>query len=159
MAQRPSRVAELEEAHRCLSFALRRAMRSVTRRYDAEFRATGLRGTQFTLLVLLDDSGPITTTALASRMALERSTVSRNVALLAAGGMVRIEAGDDARTRLVSITTRGRQAARRALPAWRKAHAAMRVLLGGATFDDLIRRLEIIERASAARGSGRGRGD
>ena len=141
MAKQHGPTSSLTEVHRCLSFALRRAMRNVTRSYDVYFRSTDLRGTQFTLLAMLDFTGPITMTALAERLAMERTTLTRNLAVLTERKWIRIEAGRDRRSRRVSITVKGRKAALKALPAWREAHAAMSARLGARMVEEMVDRL------------------
>jgi DNA-binding MarR family transcriptional regulator len=122
---------KLAEAHECVSFALRKAARTVTRHYDAALRSAGMRSTQFNLLVVLDTTGPITTTALAQKVAIERTTLTRNLALLARRGWVRVERErSDRRARWVSLTEHGRRAALEALPTWRGAQGAVAIMLG-----------------------------
>ena len=131
----------LWEARSCLGFALRKADRSATRRFDAVLRSSGLRSTQFNLLVFLDAVGAATTSALAEGMAIDRTTLTRNLALLAKKGWVRAEAGVDRRSRNVSITARGRRQALNALPAWRSAQAAAAAILGQKQFEELAEQL------------------
>ncbi len=134
-------IAKLDEAQACMSFALRKAARNVTRAYDAALRGTGLRSTQFTLLVVVDGFGPISTGALARIVVLERTTLTRNIALLRRKGYLRARAGSDRRSRLVSITARGRKAALEALPAWRRVQLQLHRTLGNRRFGELTRRL------------------
>ena len=138
---------ELAEAQRCLTFALRKAAREVTRAYDAALRPTGLRSTQFNLLVALNFMGPITTTKLAEYLAAERTTLTRNLSLLAGRGLVKVgSGGGDRRSRPVAITPAGRAAALRALPAWRRAQAAMGVQLGARELESFVDRLGALVR-------------
>ena len=83
-----------------------------------------MRGTQFTLLATLVQTGPISTTRLADFQGLERTTLTRNLGLLVRDGFVRIDEGEDRRVRKVAITTAGEAAARRAFPFWKKAQDA-----------------------------------
>jgi DNA-binding MarR family transcriptional regulator len=131
----------LADARACFSFALRKAARSVARRYDAALRPTGLRNTQFNLLVVLDATGPISVGALATVMSIERTTLTRNLARVVRAGFVRVERGPDRRSRTLILTSQGRAAALRALPAWRAAQAEVRRSLGAKSFDALVTRL------------------
>jgi len=133
---------ELAAARACVGFALRKAARTVTRRYDAELRASGMKSTQFNLLVVLDATGPISTTALAGVTAIERTTLTRNLAILARRAWVRAEPSDDRRTRMVSITARGRAAALAALPAWRRTQASLATTLGPRQLAELMAHLD-----------------
>jgi DNA-binding MarR family transcriptional regulator len=87
-------------------------------------RGSGIRGTQFTLLATLVQTGPIPTTRLADFQGLERTTLTRNLGPLVRDGFVRIDEGEDRRVRKVAITAAGHEAARRAFPFWKKAQDA-----------------------------------
>ena len=88
--------------------------------------------TQFTLLATLVQTGPIPTTRLADFLGLERTTLTRNLALLVRDGLVQIDEGEDRRVRKVAITPAGEEAARRAYPFWKKAQDAALAAAGGA---------------------------
>jgi DNA-binding MarR family transcriptional regulator len=133
--------SDLSAARACLGFALRKAARAVTRRYDAALRTAGMRSTQFNLLVVLEVTGRISIGALSRVTAIERTTLTRNVALLVKKGWVRAALGKDRRSRELAITQRGRSAALRALPAWRRAHTSLRAVIGHDRFRDLCERL------------------
>lgn len=116
----------LAECSACLCFAARRAARVITQRYDQALRGTGLRATQFTLLVVLSTRrDPPSLSFVADAMGMERTTLTRNLKTLVARGYVKDAPSDDLRTRKLQITARGRQAAVKALPKWRKAQTAM----------------------------------
>lgn len=108
------------ETTQCLCLAVRRAARTITRAFDRELRAHGLRATQFTMLAALDIKGPQTIGELADLLGAERTTLTRNLGLVEERALVRIRAGEDARARIASITPKGRRTLQRALPAWRK---------------------------------------
>ena len=116
----PDRI-DLSECGACACFALRRAARAITRLYDRQLRPSGLRATQFTLLVVLKNAGPQSVQVLADRLGLERTTLTRNLQPLLARQLVTADAGADRRVRTLSITRAGVQAAVAALPLWRKA--------------------------------------
>ncbi len=108
----------------CVCTAARRRSRDLTRAFEKAMRGSGVRGTQFTLLATLIQTGPIPTTRLADFQGLERTTLTRNLGPLVRGGFVRIEEGEDRRVRKVAITPVGEEAARRAFPFWKKAQEA-----------------------------------
>src|SRR5687767_8794095 len=107
----------------CKCAAARREAQRLTRAYDERLRAHGLTVSQFTLLTNLIVGGPATMQALANRLGVDRTTLTRNVALGEREELVRTAPGEDARERLVSIAPRGRRKAEAALPAWRAAQA------------------------------------
>jgi DNA-binding MarR family transcriptional regulator len=117
----------------CLGLATRRASRAITRSFDRRLRPHGIRGTQFSLLVMLIERGPTTIGDLAESLGLERTTLTRNLDVVAARGWVKIGVGaEDARSRIVSIAREGRRAVVAALPAWREAQNAAAAALGPA---------------------------
>jgi DNA-binding MarR family transcriptional regulator len=115
---------DFAECRDCLCSALRRAGRAVTQHYESAFRGSGMRATQFTILATLTQTGPVTTSGLAEYLGLERTTLTRNLRPLESRGWVRAESDEaDLRRRRVGLTARGRAAAARALPRWRRAQA------------------------------------
>jgi len=108
----------------CVCTAARRRSRELTRAFEKAMRGAGVRGTQFTLLATLIQTGPISTTRLANLQGLERTTLTRNLSRLVRDGFVRIDEGEDRRVRKVTITPAGEEAARAAFPFWRQAQDA-----------------------------------
>jgi DNA-binding MarR family transcriptional regulator len=108
----------------CVCTAARRRSRELTRLFEKAMRGSGVRGTQFTLLATLGQTGPLPTTRLADFQGLERTTLTRNLAGLVRDGFVRIDEGEDRRVRKVAITRAGEEAARRAYPFLKKAQDA-----------------------------------
>ena len=85
----------------CVCTAARRQSRDLTRVFEKAMRGSGIRGTQFTLLATLVQTGPIPTTRLADFQGLERTTLTRNLGPLVRDGFVRIDEGEDRRVRKV----------------------------------------------------------
>ena len=112
----------LEIASDCLASRARRLERQLTRIYDDALRGHGLTGSQLGMLVAIQLSGRTKATTVARRLDLEKSTVSRNVARLAAAGLV--DASDGLR-----ITARGTAAITACHPAWRAAQRLARKAL------------------------------
>jgi DNA-binding MarR family transcriptional regulator len=122
--------AEIKERLDCLCLASRKAARAITRAYEAKLRPLGIRATQFSLLTLILGHGKIGIGALAEVSATERSTLSRNLALLEVSGLIAIEPGDDARERTIRVTRKGTNLVEKALPVWREAQAAVAASIG-----------------------------
>ena len=120
---RPEKV-DFTATRQCVCTAARRNSRDLTRIFEKAMRGSGVRGTQFTLLATLVQTGPIPTTRLAEFQGLERTTLTRNLSRLVRDGFVQIQEGEDRRVRKVAITAAGEEAARRAFPFWRKAQDA-----------------------------------
>jgi|SRR6266581_3129356 len=131
-------------ATQCTCLRLRRITRKVTQRYDEWLAPTGLRSTQFSLLGMLHAPGEVSISTLAARMDIDRTTLTRNLQLLAEQRLVAIGDGPDARSRTVSLTRKGRQIFERALPLWHKAQDEVNAKLG----DQGVARLhETLQRA------------
>jgi DNA-binding MarR family transcriptional regulator len=88
------------------------------------FRGTGLRATQFSLLAVLIQTGPVALTRLAAVAGLERTTLTRNLQLLEKRGLVGSEATEDGRIRRIAITRKGERLALELLPTWQRAQAS-----------------------------------
>ena len=127
----------------CLGTSLRRATRAATRMYDRELRATGLRGTQFTLLQVLELAGDITQGRLGSLLSIDSTTLTRSLQALIDEGWVKDARGDDRRERYLHLTPAGRRKLEEALPAWRRAQTRLKKAIGRnwEAFDADLRRI------------------
>lgn len=108
----------------CACFNLRRAARLVTQAYDQVLAPSKLKATQFTLLAALAPAGKgIAISALAEKLGMDRTTLTRNLAVVERAGLVSLRPGEDPRTKLVSLTANGRKALEEAVPLWREAQS------------------------------------
>jgi len=114
----------------CFCLASRQAARKITRLYDSHMQASGIRVTQFTILSQLMLRGEMPIGKLAGMLGVERTTLTRNLALLEQRKWISIKPGDDPRSRLIGITAQGRGMVRRGFPYWSKAQAEVGGLLG-----------------------------
>ncbi len=114
----------------CTCFNLRKATRRVTSFYDAALKPSGLKVTQMTLLTAIRVLEPVTINRLAKAIVMDRTTLSRNVSLLAKKAMIDIEPGEDLRTRKISLTEQGHSALVTAFPLWQKAQSEIIKELG-----------------------------
>ena len=105
------------------------AARAVTREYDEVLRPAGLRSTQFTILVAASFADGIPLNRLAAMIGLERTTLTRNLAVIEREGLIRVE-NVDRRTRNVVITSKGSARLDNALPLWAQAQRKLRTRLG-----------------------------
>ena len=142
---------DFRECLDCSCFAARRAARTITQHYERHLKGSGLRVTQFTLLAMLAMAGPQALTRLAEQMAVERTTLTRNLRPLLARGLVTESGAGDRRVRLLAITKRGTAAAVAALPRWREAQRSIARGLGTGA----VRALAAAAKATAELGHGR----
>ena len=98
---------------------VRRLERQLTRIYDDALRGHGLTGSQLGMLVAIQLSGKTTAAVVGRILELEKSTISRNLARLAAAGLVDPSDG-------LRITARGAAAIAACHPAWRQAQRKAR---------------------------------
>ena len=109
----------------CAHANLRKAMRVVSKAYDAALKPSGLRATQFTLLAVLAQRGEMPLTRLAELLVMDRTTLTRNLKPLVKKGWLAIGRDEDERVRLISITKTGRSIVVEATPLWRNAQASV----------------------------------
>ncbi|RYY95943.1 MAG: MarR family transcriptional regulator [Comamonadaceae bacterium] len=114
----------------CTNLKLRQLARKVTQMYDVEVGKSGLRTTQYSLLSHVAKLGPVRPVDLARAMRMEPSTLTRNLRPLTDAGLLRLDAGADARSRLVTITPAGREKRQEAQRRWRVAQEALNQRLG-----------------------------
>jgi DNA-binding MarR family transcriptional regulator len=129
--------ADLAETTECLCLASRRAARAITRKFDRALRPKGLRATQFTLLASLEIKGPQPIGALADFIGVERTTLTRNLAVAEKEGLVTMSSGPDARSHIASITAQGRRTVKFAFAAWRATQDDLTGAIGTAAAEGL----------------------
>jgi DNA-binding MarR family transcriptional regulator len=143
-----SEQAVAADVQRCTCFNLRKAARAVTQLYDEFLRPSGLRATQFSLLTVIREVGTVSMTELAEAAVMDRTTLKRNLELLEREGLVRIQAGSDARVREVSLTAAARKKLADALPYWVSAQAHVTEKLGSSRAEQLLSNLAAAVRAA-----------
>jgi DNA-binding MarR family transcriptional regulator len=121
---------DVERPKGCTNFKIRQLMRQVARHYDAELGKTGLKTTQYSLLAHVVELGPMRPGELARAMRMDASTLTRNLRPMIAAGWLRLESGEDQRSRSVSITEAGRIKRDEARHRWRAAQDGLVKMLG-----------------------------
>lgn len=137
----PARSPSTYAQHGCTCAALRRLTRTVTRLYDGHLARAGLKTTQYSLLRTVA-AGPLPVAALAARLAVERTTLTRNLRPLLDAGWIALSPGEDQRQRIVEITAAGQAAIRAARDAWRAAQTELERELGVAEVERLNLQLD-----------------
>jgi DNA-binding MarR family transcriptional regulator len=128
----------------CACYNLRRAARAITRLYDDFMRPSGLRTTQYSVLMATKMRGPVALTKLAELTVTERTTLTRNLTILEKKGFILIEQGSDRRERQVNITEKGQDALVAATPLWETAQAHIEKGLGENRLGGLLKDLSQI---------------
>lgn len=107
----------------CNCFAVRKAARRMTQIYDAKLAPSGVRVTQFMILMALNNVGGLSVNRLAELMVMNRTTMGKNLRPLERDGLVDVRISkEDRRSRDILLTRKGRSLLDRAYPLWRSAH-------------------------------------
>src|SRR5215472_2693046 len=115
----------------CLGFTARLLSRVITGIYDDAFAEVGLKVSQFSLLNAIANREDTRPAELAKFLAMDESTLSRNVARMCARGWLQLESGDDdRRSHQIAVTDKGMALLRKSYPAWQKAQSQLTQRLG-----------------------------
>lgn len=113
---------EDEMSAACFCNRLRSASRAITRIYDAALRPVDLKVSQLSVLTAVKlGRGTLTIVDVAERLAMDRSTLSRNFEPLERRGLVVLGPEERHRARKVTLTAAGAAALESAYPLWKQA--------------------------------------
>jgi len=138
------------EPSACTCLRLRKATRRLSQIYDRHLAPCGLSVTQFGLLAQLKASPGISIGALAERLIMDPTTLTRGLRPLEKRGLVAIVPNpEDRRTRLLTLTPAGIEIHRAGRPLWADAQREVERLNGGAATDALHATLDaLLERCA-----------
>lgn len=122
----------------CTCSELRRAARAVTLLYDNAFRSSGLLSTQLGVLHVIYKSDSIRISHLAKELGMDRTTLTRNLSVLDRQGFIKISSGKDNRTRIVTITNKGRTTIAKAIPLWNDVQNKVKEQMGETLWNELM---------------------
>jgi DNA-binding MarR family transcriptional regulator len=122
----------------CACFKVRKAARAITKLYEEVLRPSGLRATQFSLLMVTRVMGPVTVVKLAQVMVMDRTTLTRNLQILEKRGLIMIKPGEDRREREVNLTAEGMEVLTKAIPLWEEAQERVQKGLGEERLQNLL---------------------
>ena len=137
----------LRMARLCLSASLRRTERLVTRHYDEHLASSGVTAVQLPMLAVIAASEHPTFRLLSERLHLDRSTLSRNLAVLTQKRLVSVAPSAGPKAGRISLTVKGRTALRNAHGRWMEAHRALEHALSGDGLSDALDMLRSLRRA------------
>ena len=130
MATKPKFETTLAVRDACLCLHVQRAARALARRFDDALRPIGLTNGQFSLMMSLNRPEPPDMGAVASLLGMDRTTLTAALKPLQRRGLVKIKVDRaDRRSRIMTLTAKGRRLLARAVPVWRRAHIAVEALL------------------------------
>jgi DNA-binding MarR family transcriptional regulator len=128
----------LAVANECTGHGVRKAARALSRIYDEAMAPTGLRATQFNLLVALSLAPEAPVAKVADELGLDRTTLTRNLGPLERDGLVESVPDEDRRVRRLRLTERGHDMLADALPRWERAQRQVVAALGKTAWRDLM---------------------
>jgi DNA-binding MarR family transcriptional regulator len=120
------------------------ASRVVTQLYDGKLRPSGLRVTQISLLGVIERMEPVTVNRLAQEIVMDRTTLTRNLEVLARERLIQITSGYDRRERVIEITARGQKSLSEAFQYWKEAQKRVINDLGKERVENLLRELSYV---------------
>ena len=132
----------------CASLNFRRTSRIVTRLYDTVMQESGVRSTQFAILVGIAKLQPVAMGTLANVLMLDSSTLTRSLRLLQKERMIEISKRSQMRRRFLKLTLSGQKALQRSLPLWRAAHQRFLAEVGADYWLKLRDELESIAKSA-----------
>ena len=136
----------------CGSFNFRRTARAVTRLYDMALQESGIRSTQFAILVGIAKNQPVSVGALGDLLVIDSTTLTRSLRLLKKEGLIAISNRAARRQRFLTITAKGEHMLARSLPAWRKAHERFVAAIGSEYWIGLRGELERLAHVAVGMG-------
>ena len=132
----PTFETTLQVRDSCLCLHVQRAARALARRFDDALRPFGLTNGQFSLMMSLNRPKAPGMVAVASLLAMDRTTLTAALKPLRRRGLLKITADPaDGRGRLMTLTAKGRRLLARAVPVWRSTHTTVEALLRNGDLD------------------------
>src|SRR3979490_3279650 len=105
MGQDSSKV-DLTGTGYCASFNFRRTARAVTQHYDAALQESGIRSTQFAILVGIAKKQPVSIGALAEVLTIDQTTLTRSLRVLKKESLITISERSPGRQRFLEVHPR-----------------------------------------------------
>jgi len=114
----------------CLCLHVQRAARALARRFDEALRPLDLTNGQFSMLMSLNRPQPPPMAAVASLLAMDRTTLTAALKPLERRRLVTVAADpSDRRSRLMALTPKGMTLLTKAVPVWERVHREIEGLL------------------------------
>ena len=129
----------------CLCLHVQRAARVLARRFDEALRPFELTNGQFSLMMSLNRPEPAPMAAVASLLAMDRTTLTAALKPLERRGLVKVTSDSkDRRSRLMVLTAQGMKLLASAVPVWQRTHEEVETLLPEGDPDRLRKNLRAL---------------
>ena len=130
----------------CACANLRRIARIVTQVYEKQMQPTGLKVTQYYMLVNIARHKETSISKLGEIMLLDQTTITRNINILKKSGYVNITKDiNDSRTKSISITDTGLVKLEEATPIWLQIQEKVEKNMGKEKYKDLLETLKNLQ--------------
>ena len=130
----------------CACANLRRIARIVTQVYEEQMQPTGLKVTQYYMLVNIARHKETSISKLGEIMLLDQTTITRNINILKKSGYVNITKDiNDSRTKSISITDTGLVKLEEATPIWLQIQEKVEKNMGKEKYKDLLEALKNLQ--------------
>jgi DNA-binding MarR family transcriptional regulator len=145
MVTNPTLATTLAVRDTCLCLHVQRAARSLARRFDDALRPIGLTNGQFSLMMSLNRPEPPEMAGVASLLGMDRTTLTAALKPSQRRRLLKITVDRmDRRSRIMTLTPKGRRLLARAVPVWRRTHVRVEALLPDGAPDRFRRNLRAV---------------
>ncbi|HEY3939916.1 MAG TPA: MarR family winged helix-turn-helix transcriptional regulator [Bryobacteraceae bacterium] len=131
----------------CACASIRRAARAVTQLYGDSLKGR-LEASQFGLLAVLSKQPGCSQAVLVKSLAIDKTTLSRNLTLMKRNGWIGHGAAKDRRERGFELTPAGRELLAAAKPDWKRAQERLRSAMTGKEWDAMWNVFRAVTRAA-----------
>jgi DNA-binding MarR family transcriptional regulator len=115
----------------CICISTRKAANALTNLYDEALEKSGIKVTQYSLLKTIDRSSEITINELSMQTKLNRTTLTRNLAILESDELIELNSDpEDLRKSIVRLTKSGEKALKKARTSWEEVQKNAKKVLG-----------------------------
>ncbi len=104
----------------CACANFRKVSRTVTQLFDQALQPSGLRSTQFIILLEIATVPSPTIALLARRLVMDPSTVTRNLRPLEKQGLIKAVSTENRRGRVLTLTLEGHEMVEKVVPLWER---------------------------------------
>ena len=132
----------------CLCHHARRTARAISRVFDEALAPSGIKSNQFNILIAIAARDVTSAGVVAKLLAMDRTTLSRNLKPLRAAGYISSEGGAGRRPDALVLTEAGQAALNMATSLWRRAQTALTQRLGASQSSVLLQALEVGTKAA-----------
>lgn len=118
----------------------------MTRRYDDLLRPFGVSVVQFSVMTTVRNVKETPVSEMAGRIAMDRTTLLRNLDLLVRKGLVADSPVNKGHGRAFKLTLEGDKLLDQLIPKWREAQDEIRTLLGNQDSEEFLHSLRLLTR-------------